>query len=161
MCGGEKEHFDAVKPLLDIYSKQAELMGAPGAGQHTKAANQIMIASKIFGVCEGLIYGHKAGLDLDQMLHLLKGGAAGSFQLANLGTRILVRDFEPGFYVEHFVKDLGIALEESHRMGLCLPSMAQSAQFYQALMAQGGSRMGTQGIMTVLEKLNNTEIKKY
>ena len=79
MCGGEKEHYDAVKPLLDIYSKQAELMGAPGSGQHTKAANQIMIASNIFGVCEGLLYAHKSGLDLDQLIALLNKGAAGSF----------------------------------------------------------------------------------
>lgn len=95
------------------------------------------------------------------MIKLLSKGAAGSFQLEKLGPRILKRDFEPGFYVEHFVKDLGIALDESRRMGLCLPGMAQSAQFYNALVAQGGSRMGTQGLMTCLEKLNNKEIKKY
>ena len=110
-------------------------MGQAGAGQHTKAANQIMISHNIFGVCEAFIYGHKAGLNLDQMTKLLNKGAAGSFQIEKLGPRVLRRDFEPGFYVEHFVKDLGIALEECKRMGISLPGMSQSAQFYQALMA--------------------------
>ncbi len=95
------------------------------------------------------------------MIKLLNKGAAGSFQLEKLGPRILRRDFEPGFYVEHFIKDLGIALEECKRMEICLPGMSQSAQFYHALVAQGGSRMGTQGIMTCLERLNNMEVKKY
>lgn len=161
MCGGEKSHVEHLMPLLKVYSAEVQHMGKAGAGQHTKAANQIMIANTIFGVCEALIYGHKAGLDLDQMIKLLSKGAAGSFQLEKLGPRILKRDFEPGFYVEHFVKDLGIALEECRRMGIALPGMSLSGQFFQALMAQGGSRMGTQGIMTCLERFNNMEVKKY
>ena len=120
-----------------------------------------MIANKILGVCEALIYGQKAGLNLNQMIDLLKGGAAGSFQLAGLGPRILKRDFDPGFYVEHFVKDLGIALEECRRMNIGLPGLAQSNQLYQAMMGQGGAKMGTQGLITVLENLNNTKIDKY
>ena len=99
-------------------------MGGPGKGQHTKMANQIMIASTMVGVCESLIYGQKAGLQLDQMINLLNLGAAGSFTLQKLAPRMLKRDFEPGFYVKHFVKDLGIALEESRRLGISMPGTA-------------------------------------
>ena len=115
----------------------------------------------MMGLCESLIYGHKAGLKLDQLVPLLSKGAAGSFSLEKLAPRMLKRDFDPGFYVEHFVKDLGIALDESKRMGIAMPSTAVAQQFYHALMAQGGGRMGTQGLLTTLEKFNNTEINKY
>ena len=120
-----------------------------------------MIASIMVAVCEGLLYGHKAGLDLNQMINLLKKGAAGSFSLERLGPRMLKRDFEPGFYVEHFFKDLGIALEEAKRMKLSLPGLALASQLYQAMIAQGGERMGTQGLLTTLEKFNATEVRKY
>lgn len=106
-------------------------------------ANQVMIASTMTGLCEALIYGHKAGLDLEQLIPLLSKGAAGSFSLEKLAPRMIKRDFDPGFYVEHFVKDLGIALEESKRMGIAMPSTALAQQFYHALVAQGGARMGT------------------
>ena len=79
MCGGDKSHIEHLMPLFKVYSAEVQHMGSAGAGQHTKAANQIMIANTIFGVCEALIYGHKAGLDLDQMIKLLSKGAAGSF----------------------------------------------------------------------------------
>ena len=94
-----------------------------------------MIATTMVGLCESLIYGHKAGLQLDQMIDLLGKGAAGSFSLDKLAPRMLRRDFEPGFYVEHFVKDLGIALDESKRMGIALPGTSQAQQFYHALVA--------------------------
>ena len=135
-------------------------MGNPGAGHHTKMANQIMIATTMIGVCEALIYGHKAGIQLDQMIDLLKGGAAGSFSLAKLAPRMIKRDFEPGFYVEHFVKDLGIVLEESKRMNISVPGTALAHQFYMALIAQGGEKMGTQGLLTTIEKFNNVKISK-
>lgn len=106
-------------------------------------ANQVMIATTMVGLCEALIYGHKAGLDLDQMIKLLSKGAAGSFSLEKLAPRMLRRDFEPGFYVEHFVKDLGIALDEAKQMGISVPGTAQAQQLYHALMAQGGARLGT------------------
>lgn len=99
-------------------------MGGAGAGQHTKAANQIIICNTMIGTCEALVYGHKAGLDLNQMVLLLSKGAAGSFTLEKLAPRMLRRDFDPGFYVEHFVKDLSIALEESRKMKLGLPGLA-------------------------------------
>lgn len=97
----------------------------------------------MMGTVESLIYGHKAGLELDKMLDLLGAGAAGSFSLSKLGPRMLRRDFEPGFFVEHFVKDLGIVLDESRAMGISLPGTALSHEFYKSLIANGGARMGT------------------
>ncbi len=99
-------------------------MGKAGSGQQTKAANQIIIANTMIGVCEALVYGHKAGIDLDKMVTLLSKGGAGSFSLERLAPRMLRRDFEPGFYVEHFIKDLGIALEEARRMKIGLPGLS-------------------------------------
>ena len=110
-------------------------MGKPGAGQYTKAANQINIATTMVGLCESLLFAEKAGLDIDQMIKLLSKGAAASFSLEVYGPRMLKRDFEPGFYVEHFVKDLGIVLDEAKRMNITVPGTAQAAQLYQALMA--------------------------
>lgn len=112
-------------------------------------------------VCEGLIYGHKAGMDLNQLINLLTKGAANSFSLQIYGPRMLRRDFEPGFYVEHLFKDMGIALEEAKRLNLSLPGLALAHQLYQALIAQGGARMGTQGLLKALETINATEVRKY
>ena len=113
------------------------------------------------GLCEALIYGHSAGLPLDNMIELLQNGAAGSHALKNLGPRILKRDMEPGFAVFHFVKDLGIALDESRNMGLSLPGTALASQLYMSFKAQGGENMGTQGLILALEKMNNMSVKKY
>ena len=121
MVGGDTSAVEEVRPLLDIYSKDVQHMGKAGAGQYTKAANQINIATTMVGVCESLLFAQKAGLNIDQMIQLLSKGAAGSFSLQVLAPRMLKRDFEPGFYVEHFVKDLGIILDESRRMGIALP----------------------------------------
>ena len=143
MCGGEAEAFERAKPYMQLYSAQVKLMGGPGAGQHTKAVNQIMIAGNMIGTVEALIYGHKAGLDLNEVLNLLSQGAAGSFTMSKLGPRMLKRDFEPGFYVEHFFKDLGIILEEARRMNISLPGTALASQFFAAYIAQGGARNGT------------------
>jgi 3-hydroxyisobutyrate dehydrogenase len=113
------------------------------------------------GVCEALVYGHKAGLDLNQMINLLQKGAAGSFSLERLAPRMLRRDFEPGFYVEHFIKDLGIAIEESRSMKLGLPCLCLAAQLYLALGSQGFERKGTQALLLALEQMNGVEVKKY
>lgn len=113
------------------------------------------------GVCEALVYGHKAGLDLNQMINLLQKGAAGSFSLEKLAPRMLRRDFEPGFYVEHFIKDLGIAIDESRRMKLGLPGLGLASQLYQAVGAQGYERKGTQALLLALEQINGVTIKKY
>lgn len=120
-----------------------------------------MLASTMVGTCEALVYGHKAGLQLDQMIALLSKGAAGSFTLSKWMPRALKRDFEPGFYVEHFLKDLNICLEEARRMNICLPGLALAAQLYNSLQAHGGSRMGTQGLLIALETMNNVQCDKY
>lgn len=136
-------------------------MGPPGAGQHTKAANQILIATTMVGLCESLLYAQKAGLNHEQMINLLSKGAAGSFSLSKLGPRMLKRDFEPGFYVEHFVKDLGIVLDECRRMQLSVPGTALAFQLYETMMAQGKGRKGTQGLLTALEEMNRTTVRTY
>lgn len=158
MCGGDQDVFDKVLPLLETYSKAAKLMGGAGKGQHTKCVNQMMISTTMIGLSEAMVYSHKAGLDIENWMELLNGGAAGSFSLAKLGPRMLKRDFGPGFYVEHFCKDLGIVLDEAKSMGLSVPGTAQANQLYWSLMANGGSRDGTQAILKVIESLNNVEI---
>ena len=135
-------------------------MGDAGKGQHTKMVNQIAIVNNMQGVVEALMYGQKAGLDLEEVIQTIGTGAAGSFSLNVLGPRILKRDFAPGFYVEHFVKDLHIILEESRKMNLSLPGTALITQFYQALMAQGGGRKGTQALMEVIEGMNGEKVEK-
>jgi len=135
MVGGTQEGVASVRELLDIYSVEVQHMGQPGAGQHTKMANQIMIATTMVGVCESLLYAQKANLDHMQMIQLLSKGAAGSFSMEKLGPRMLRRDFEPGFYVEHFVKDLGIVLDECRLMKLSVPGTALAYQLYESMMA--------------------------
>ena len=120
--------------------------GPAGAGQHTKMCNQIVIASTIMGVCEGLAYGKAAGLDLPTVLKSIGAGAAGGFQLNVLGAKIIDGDFAPGFFIEHFVKDLGIALAEAQRMELHLPGLALARKLYLNLVEQGHARLGTQAL---------------
>ena len=133
--------------------------GGPGAGQHTKMVNQILIATNMIGVCEALLYGYKAGLDLDRVLESVASGAAGSWSLSNLGPRIIANNFDPGFFVEHFLKDMGIALDESRRMGLTLPGLALAEQLYRAVAAQGHARDGTHALMLALAKMSGIDWK--
>lgn len=161
MTGGSQKGFDIAKPIFDCYGKTATLLGKAGCGQHTKMANQIALAGAIIGVCEALLYGHKAGLDLKQVLETISGGAAASFQLTNFAPRILKRDLGPGFYVEHFVKDLEIALDECRRMNFALPGLALVHQLYKSLQAYDGDRLGHHALIKVLENMNNLEMKKY
>lgn len=157
MIGGETEAVDAVRPLFEKMGKTIVHQGPAGAGQHTKMVNQILISTNMIGVCEALLYGHKAGLDLETVLQSVGSGAAGSWSLNNLGPRIIKGNFDPGFYVEHFIKDMGIALAESRRLGLSMPGLALAEQLYQAVAAQGGSRNGTQALMLALAKLSNVD----
>ncbi|NNJ27325.1 NAD(P)-dependent oxidoreductase [Alienimonas chondri] len=154
MCGGDQEAFNALAPLLDVLGKTIVLQGGPGAGQHTKMVNQTLIASGMIGVCEALVYASRAGLDLETVLKSVSGGAAGSWSLSNLAPRMLKNDFAPGFYVEHFLKDLGLALAEADRMRLCLPGLALAKQLYNAVAAAGGERDGTQVLVRVVADLN-------
>jgi 3-hydroxyisobutyrate dehydrogenase len=154
MVGGEKAAFDAVSPLLAAMGQNIVYQGGPGKGQHTKMCNQIVIAGTMIGVCESLLYGFKAGLDLPTMLASICGGAAACWSLENMAPRILKRDMAPGFFVAHFLKDMGIALSEASRMGLRLPGLALVEQLYQEVAANGGAHLGTQALILALEKLN-------
>jgi 3-hydroxyisobutyrate dehydrogenase len=157
MVGGDAEAVEAVRPLLECLGKTIVHQGPAGAGQHTKMVNQVLIATNMIGVCEALLYGYKAGLDLPTVLQSVGGGAAASWSLNNLGPRIIKRDFEPGFFVEHFLKDMGIALDEARRMNLALPGLALANQLYQAVKAQGYGHKGTQALMLALEHLSNVQ----
>jgi 3-hydroxyisobutyrate dehydrogenase len=157
MVGGDPEPVQAVGPLFECMGKTIVHQGQAGAGQHTKMVNQILIATNMIGVCEALLYGYKAGLDLKTVLQSVGGGAASSWSLNNLGPRIIDRNFEPGFFVDHFIKDMGIALEESRRMGLALPGLALAHQLYVAVKSQGWGRKGTHALMLALEQLSNVK----
>lgn len=155
MIGGEPEAVDAVMPLLQILGRNIVHQGSPGAGQHTKMCNQIVIAGTMIGVCESLLYAHRAGLDTERMLQSIRSGAAACWTLENLAPRVMKGDFEPGFIVEHFIKDMGIALAEAQRMGIALPGLALVHQLYLAVQAQGHGRRGTQALMLALEHISN------
>ena len=154
MIGGDKEDVTTLMPLFEIMGQNIVYEGKAGSGQHTKMCNQITIAGTMIGVCEALLYGHKAGLDLNAMLSAISGGAAGCWTLSNLAPRIVKRNFDPGFYVEHFVKDMEIALTEAKNMNLALPGLALVHQLYKAVEAQGNGRLGTHALSLALEKLN-------
>jgi len=157
MIGGEEPIVEALRPLFEVLGKTIVHQGPAGAGQHTKMVNQILIATNMIGVCEALLYGFKAGLDLATVLQSVGSGAAGSWSLNNLGPRIIARNFDPGFFVEHFLKDMKIALDEARRMQLALPGLALAEQLYQAVAAQGHARAGTHALMLALARLSNID----
>ena len=154
MVGGEKDVVDRLEPLFALMGKTIVHQGGPGRGQHTKMVNQTLIASGMVAVCEALLYASKAGLDLPTVLQSVSSGAAGSWSLSNLAPRMIDGDFDPGFFVEHFIKDMGIALDEANRMSLCLPGLAMAHQLYQAVAAQGHAKDGTQALMLALAEMN-------
>ncbi|CAA0829192.1 Probable 3-hydroxyisobutyrate dehydrogenase-like 1- mitochondrial [Striga hermonthica] len=156
-AGGEEGLVARLTPLLSHLGR-VYYMGGPGKGQFCKMANQVTIASTMVGLCEGLIYAHKAGLDLSNYLSAISTGAAGSKSLDLYGSRILNRDFEAGFYVNHFVKDLGICLRECEKMGLALPGLALAQQLYLSLKVHGEGDLGTQALVLALERLNNVSL---
>ena len=160
MIGGDKETIEALRPCWEAMGKTIVHQGGPGAGQHTKMANQILIATNMIGVCEALLYGYRAGLDLPTVMLSVAPGAAGSWSLANLGPRIIDNNFAPGFFVEHFIKDMGIALAESKRMNLAMPGLALAHQLYVALAAQGHGRDGTHALELALASLSGIDWKK-
>lgn len=155
MVGGEQSVFDRVKPLFQCMGKNIAYMGPTGAGQHTKMSNQILIAGTMIGTVESLLYAHRSGLNLEEVIPVIGSGAASSWSINNLGPRIVKGDFDPGFYIKHFVKDMGIALAEAKAMRLVLPGLALVSQFYQAAIAQGLEDLGTQGLYKVLERLSS------
>jgi 3-hydroxyisobutyrate dehydrogenase len=154
MAGGDRKSFDEVLPLFRLMGKNIAYMGQAGSGQHTKMSNQILISSTMIGVVESLLYGIKAGLDPEEVIGVIGKGAAASWSINNMGPRMIKGNFDPGFFIKHFVKDMGIALEEAKRMNLSLPGLAMANQFYIAAMAMGLENSGTQGLYKVFEKIN-------
>ena len=159
MIGGDEQTVDSLRPCFEAMGKTIVRQGGPGAGQHTKMVNQTLIATGMIGVCEALLYGYRAGLDLPTVLESVASGAAGSWSLSNLGPRIIEGNFDPGFFVEHFIKDMGIALDEAKRMGLSLPGLALAHQLYLALAAQGHARDGTHALELALASLSGIDWK--
>jgi 3-hydroxyisobutyrate dehydrogenase len=154
MVGGPVDAFDAVKPCFEAMGKTIVRQGGHGAGQHTKMVNQILIASTMVAMSEGLLYAYRVGLDIEQVLASVGNGAAGSWSLANLAPRVVAGNFAPGFFVDHLVKDLGIALAEAKRARLALPGLALANQLYIALQAQDRGRNGTQALVHALASLS-------
>jgi 3-hydroxyisobutyrate dehydrogenase len=148
MVGGKQADFDAVLPILKTMGSNIVLQGGPGAGQHTKMCNQIVVAGTIMGVSEGLAYAKQAGLDASRVMESIGGGAASGFQLLNSGAKMIAGDFAPGFYVEHFLKDLGIALDEADKNKLDMPALSLAKRLYSELVAKGCGRNGTQVLYT-------------
>jgi 3-hydroxyisobutyrate dehydrogenase len=159
MIGGDAEVVEALAPCWQAMGKTIVRQGGPGAGQHAKMVNQVLIAGGMIGVCEALLYGYRTGLNLETVLQSVASGAAGSWSLSNLGPRIIAGNFAPGFFVEHFIKDMGIALDESKRMGLSLPGLALAHQLYLAVAAQGHARSGTHALELALAHLSGIEWK--
>lgn len=157
MIGGHPDVVAAVMPCFRLMGKTIVHHGGPGAGQHAKMTNQILIASTMVGVCEGLLYAYRAGLDLNKVIESVASGAAGSWSISNLGPRIIQNRFEPGFYVEHLIKDLGIALKEAKRLGLVLPGLALAEQLYLAVAACGHARSGTHALQIALARISNID----
>lgn len=157
MVGGQAEVLEAARPCLEAMGSTIVHQGGPGAGQHTKMVNQILIASNMVAISEGLIYAYRAGLDVEHVLASVSSGAAGSWSLLNLAPRIVAGDFRPGFFVDHLVKDLGIALEEARRSRLALPGLALANQLYIALQGEGRGRDGTQSLVHALATLSGLD----
>jgi len=154
MVGGPAQVLEAVRPCLEAMGRTVVRQGGPGAGQHTKMANQILVASTMVAMSEGLLYAYRVGLDVEQVLASVASGAAGSWALTNLAPRVVAGDLAPGFFVDHMVKDLGIALAEANRAGIALPGLALAGQLYVALRAAGHGRDGTQALVHALASLS-------
>ena len=146
MVGGSRDAFDRALPVFQVMGKNINLMGGPGAGQHTKMCNQIAIASGMLGVCEALAYAKGAGIDQTEMINTISTGAAASWSLSNYGPRIIKGDFAPGFYVKHFIKDMEIALQSADEMGLDARGLRLALEMYKKLAASGGGDYGTQAL---------------
>ena len=146
MVGGDARAFARVEPLLRAMGSNVVLQGGPGAGQHTKMANQVAIAGSMLATAESIAYAQAAGLDPRRVLESIGAGSAASWSLANLATRILDGNFAPGFYVKHFVKDMRIALAEAQAAGIDLPGLEVAKRLYELLEGKGGANLGTQAL---------------
>ncbi len=153
MVGGASSAFEALQPVFRTFGKVLVHHGQAGCGQHAKLCNQITIAGTMIGVCEALLYSHQAGLDGKKLLDSICQGAAGCWTLDHLAPKMLQQDFSPGFFVEHFIKDMGLALAAANRMSLLLPGLSVVHKLYQAVQAHGHGRSGTQALLIALERM--------
>ena len=151
MVGGDKEVFDRMQDVFAAMGTNIIYEGQAGNGQHTKMANQIAIAGTIAGVCEALAYARKTGLDEQTMLDSISAGAAGSWQMTNQVPRMLKGDFDPGFFIKHFIKDMAIATEEAEKENLTLPVLADVLSMYRTLDSSGLGDLGTQALIKYFE----------
>ncbi|MFC2343111.1 MAG: NAD(P)-dependent oxidoreductase [Negativicutes bacterium] len=147
MVGGDRGAFDAVKPIFELLGRTIRYFGPAGSGQYAKMANQIAIASNMMGVCEAVAYAKRAGLDPAEVVETISGGAAGSWSLSNLAPRMLRGDYAPGFFIKHFIKDMGIALASAEEMHLDLPGLKLAKRLYDELSARGMEDSGTQALI--------------
>lgn len=152
MAGGDNDAFETILPIFQLLGKNIQLLGPAGSGQHTKMCNQILIASNLKGVCEALIYAKGARLDPLMVIKAIESGAAGSWQLSNLGPRMLGGDFAPGFFIKHFIKDLKIAMEAAQEMQLKTPSLEQTLQLFEKLAGEGEGNSGTQALFKLYDQ---------
>jgi 3-hydroxyisobutyrate dehydrogenase len=157
MVGGDQGAFDALTPLWKVMGATYVFQGPAGSGQHTKMVNQILIASGMVGLCEAMLYAKQTGLDPELVLKSVSSGAAGSWSLSNLTPRILKRDFAPGFFVDHIVKDLSIAIEEAEKLGLQLPGLNNAKKVYEFLQTMDHGSSGTQALILAMAKLNGID----
>ena len=155
MVGGDEASVNTVRPLFDCMAKTVAWMGQAGNGQHTKMANQLAVAGTMIGVCEALVYAARADVNLERLVSVISKGAAGCWTLDNLAPRIIKGDDAPGFMVDHFVKDLGIALQESEQMGLSLPGLELASKLYRELQAIGHGQSGTQALVHAIRQLSD------
>lgn len=152
MVGADPAAYDAMKPLFELLGKNIQHQGAPGAGQYTKMANQIAIAGNMMGVSEAIAYAKQVGLDPTHVLDSIATGAAGSWSLSNLAPRMIRGDFAPGFYIKHFIKDMGIAIESAEEAGLDLPGLKLAKKLYDQLADKGLENDGTQALFKLISK---------
>ena len=156
MAGGDADTVESVRPLFEFLGRM-QLMGGCGSGQHTKMCNQIVAAGTMIGVCEALVYASKAGLDCEKMIAAVRQGAAACWALDNLAPRIVSRDFAPGFMVDHFIKDLGIAVRETERIGVKLPGLELAKSLYEKVRDMGHGKSGTQALLLALQAMDLPE----
>ena len=154
MVGGDPGAMERMKPVFECMGSRIAYMGGPGSGQHTKMCNQILVSGTMVSVCESLLYAARVGLDRQAVIDVIGKGAAGSWSINNLGPRIVKGDFSSGFFVEHFIKDMGIALQEAEAMGLSLPGLALVQQLYVSVKAQGHGRSATQALYLTLKSMS-------
>jgi 3-hydroxyisobutyrate dehydrogenase len=154
MVGGDRSVFEMLNPCFEAMGTTIVYQGTAGCGQHAKMVNQILVAAGMVGVCEALLYARQSNLNLDAVLASVSSGAAGSWALTHMAPRIIAGDFQPGFFVDHFVKDLGIAIAGAKALNLDLPGLALAAQLYRRLQDHGGGGSGTQALQKTLAEMS-------